>query len=165
MATRAYIGLGSNCGDTHANLEQAVTRIASLPDVAIVHVSSLYLTEPQGFADQPWFANQVAALDLGASWTPQALLGEFLRIENELGRERNPNCRFGPRTMDIDLLLFGEAKSEDPYCTLPHPRMLERAFVLVPLCEIAPNLSVSGVGIGSLLENIKYSIKNNRIYQ
>lgn len=161
----AYLGLGSNSGDADGRLTLAQERVAALPDSILENVSSRYVTEPQGFADQPWFLNMALALSVGPSWSPFALLRRLLDIELELGRVREPGNRFGPRAIDIDLLLFGNEKSDDPYCTLPHPRMRERAFVLVPLVEIAPNLHIEGVAVKKLLGDIRYRLEGNAIYQ
>ncbi len=132
----AFIGLGSNVGDPAANLEQALTRLAER--VTIERVSSAYLTDPVGLRAQPRFLNAVVRVrtDLAA----RELLAVMTRIEDEMGRQRD--VRFGPRTIDLDLLLYGDATRRDPDLSLPHPRMAERRFVLVPLAEIAPETRV-----------------------
>lgn len=143
--TRAYISLGSNLsakGFSPAhNLELAVAELTAA-GLAPVALSQVYRTEPQGYADQPWFSNQVAALDCPESMTPDALLELLLAIERKMGRVRslNPALRFGPRVIDLDILLFGDERRDSEILTLPHPRMHERAFVLVPLLELAPAL-------------------------
>lgn len=147
--TRAYISLGSNLSDKGRdpahNLTLAVAELAAAGLVPMA-LSQVYRTEPQGYTDQPWFSNQVAALDCPKSMTPEALLDLLLTIERKLGRVRStdPNLRFGPRVIDLDILLFGEEQRQDAALTLPHPRMHERAFVLVPLLEIAPDLRLPG---------------------
>lgn len=161
----AYLGLGSNSEDANVRLTLAQERIAALPDIAIGKVSALYRTEPQGFADQPWFSNMVVSLSVGPSWNAVDLLHQLLHIESGLGRVREPGNRFGPRTIDIDLLLFGGETSDNPECTIPHPRMRERAFVLVPLVEIAPDLLIGGVSARTLLAGIRYRLEGNAIYQ
>lgn len=161
----AYLGLGSNSEDAGEKLTLAQERIEALPDCIIEKVSARYVTEPQGFADQPWFSNMVMALSVGPSWTAWSLLQQLLRIELELGRVRNPANRFGPRTIDIDLLLFGKESSGNPDCTLPHPRMQLRAFVLVPLMDIAPDLRIKGTSVRTMLSGIRYRLEGNVIYQ
>jgi len=135
--TRAYLGLGANLGDRDATIRAAV---AALPDV--VAVSELRETDPVGVTDQPRFLNGVAALETELS--PRALLERLLAVEHELGRERRE--RWGPRTIDLDLLLYGDAEIDEPGLTVPHPRLHERAFVLEPLAELAPGLVVPGRG-------------------
>lgn len=129
-----YLSLGSNLGDQIANLERAHGELTKLG--AITSVSSLYKTEPVGLMGQPWFLNQAIALE--TSLAPLALLKETQKIENTLGRVRT--VRFGPRTIDIDILLYDDVVAETPELTLPHPRMLERRFVLQPLSEIVPQI-------------------------
>jgi len=151
-----YLGLGSNLGDREANLRKAVAKIRSLV-LEVNRISSIYETEPVGFVDQGWFLNQVIAADIQAIQFPNRedsaadeailFLSKLQQIETEMGRERN--IMNGPRTIDIDLLLFGDASigySNDARkqvlpaakIVVPHPRMHERRFVLEPLCEIAP---------------------------
>ena len=132
MAT-AYIGLGSNLGDRVATLREAVRRLAGLG--RLVAVSSLYDTAPVGYLEQPPFLNAVVALE--TELTPLMLLRELLAIERDLGRSRT--FRNAPRTLDLDLLLIDDIMLESAELTLPHPRLHERAFVLVPLAEIAPD--------------------------
>ena len=133
----AYIGLGSNLGDREATIEAA---IAALPGV--VAVSRLRETAPVGVLDQPPFLNGAAAL--ATTLTPSELLGKLLAIERELGRERRE--RWGPRTIDLDLLLYGDAVVDEPGLTVPHPRLHERRFALEPLHELDPELVVPGRG-------------------
>jgi 2-amino-4-hydroxy-6-hydroxymethyldihydropteridine diphosphokinase len=128
----AYIGLGANLGEREAMLREAVDRLTAIGDVRAV--SSLYETEPVGYADQPTFLNAAAALETTLS--PDALVRRLLAIERDLGRVRT--FRNAPRTLDLDLLLLDDLVSAAPGATVPHPRMHERAFVLVPLAEIAP---------------------------
>ncbi|MFO7273781.1 MAG: 2-amino-4-hydroxy-6-hydroxymethyldihydropteridine diphosphokinase [Symbiobacteriaceae bacterium] len=130
--TRAYLSLGANIGDPEAQLVEALRRLAVSPGNRLAAVSSLYRTAPQGFTDQPDFLNCAVALDTALD--PYALLALTQSVEAALGRVRT--IRWGPRTIDIDILLHGEARLSDPRLTLPHPRMLERAFVLVPLLEV-----------------------------
>ncbi len=136
----AYVGLGSNLGNRAENLRAALSELDSLPTISITQVSSLYETAPVGVTEQPEFLNAAAALETSLPATE--LLGVFLHIENQLGRVRT--FRWGPRVIDIDLLLYGEAQIMLPNLTVPHPRLRERAFVLVPLAEIAPDFVVPG---------------------
>lgn len=131
-ARRAFVALGSNLGDREAYLAQARDALAALPGTSLVAASSVYETAPQDRADQPPFLNQVVALD--TSLEPRDLLTACQRIETDHGRRRE--VRFGPRTLDIDILLLEGMESDDPLLTLPHPRMWQRAFVLVPLAEV-----------------------------
>jgi 2-amino-4-hydroxy-6-hydroxymethyldihydropteridine diphosphokinase len=152
----AYIGLGANlpsaAGEPAATLEAAAARLGSLGRVA--RVSSLYSTEPVGYADQPRFVNAVAALetDLGAG----ELLDALMRIEREFGRDRAHSIPNGPRMLDLDILLFDDCVIDEPGLQIPHPRLAERAFVLVPLCEIAPDAvnPHSGATVAQLLSRL-----------
>lgn len=147
--TLAYVALGANLGDPVATVKQAVEALKGLPRGCLLTVSSLYRTAPIGLKDQPDFINAVAALE--TELTPAALLDELFAIEAHFGRQRS--IRNAPRTLDLDLLLYGEICLDDPAITLPHPRMHERAFVLAPLAEIAPSLAIPGHGsIGVLRE-------------
>jgi len=129
-----YLALGSNLGDRAANLRRA--RAALAPDFTIVAVSPIYETEPAYVLEQPRFYNQV--LQASTSLTPLEALRHLKGIEADLGR--TTGVRFGPRVIDLDLLLYGTAQMDTPELILPHPRLAERPFVLVPLADIAPNL-------------------------
>ena len=131
-ARRVFLSLGSNLGDRAATLAAAREALAALPGTSVVAVSGIYETAPQEREEQPEFLNQVVCLDTGLE--PRDLLTECQRIEHEHGRTRE--LRFGPRTLDVDILLVQDVESRDPELTLPHPRMFRRAFVLVPLAEI-----------------------------
>ena len=133
---RAYLGLGSNLGDREAMIRLALDDLARLPETALVKASSLYDTEPVGEADQPNFLNAVAALD--TALTARQLLWNLQLIEKRLGRVRTQ--RWGPRTIDLDLLLLGSLIIEEPDLLVPHPELTRRSFVLVPLVEIEPLL-------------------------
>ena len=135
--TVAYVGLGSNLGDREATIRAA---IAALPGV--VAVSALRETDPVGVVDQPRFLNGAARLETDLS--ARQLLDALLAIERELGRERRE--RWGPRTIDLDLLLYGDTAVDEPGLTVPHPRLHERRFVLEPLAELDPALVVPGRG-------------------
>ena len=130
----AYVALGTNLGDRQAHLREALRQMAELPGVRFLRVSSVYETEPVGYTEQPAFLNMAAAL--AADMPPERLLDHLLGIERGMGRVRT--IRWGPRTIDLDLLLYGDAVLRTEFLTLPHPRMAERAFVLVPLKEIWP---------------------------
>lgn len=134
MPKVAYLSLGSNVGDREAQLRDAQARLASIGRVTAT--SSLYETEPVEFTQQPWFLNCVVALEAGS--TPQRLMAAILRIEQEMGRRRMQ--KKGPRSIDIDILLFDESVLESKELTIPHPAMHQRRFVLEPLAEIAPDL-------------------------
>ncbi|HET7359561.1 MAG TPA: 2-amino-4-hydroxy-6-hydroxymethyldihydropteridine diphosphokinase [Rhodanobacteraceae bacterium] len=142
MAT-AYVALGANLGDPRAQLLAAFDALAALQDTRLQARSRLYLTPPWGLREQPPFVNAVAQLDTGLG--PDELLQGLLDIERAAGRERNGE-RWGPRRLDLDLLLHGDTVRDDARLTLPHPRMAERAFVLLPLAELAPQLDIPGHG-------------------
>ena len=138
----AFIGLGSNLGDPPAQIQCAIQTLAALPTTRFVRRSSLYRNPPAGYLDQPEFVNAVARIETRLA--PRDLLEQLLAIERAHGRVRDfPNA---PRTLDLDILLYGERTVREPGLTIPHPRMLERAFVLVPLAEIAPDAVVPGGG-------------------
>lgn len=140
---RAYIGIGSNVGDSEWHARSATTALAALPDTELVCCSSLYRSAPIGPVAQPDFVNAVCGVD--TALPPQELMTRLLGIEREHGRVRGA-LKGGPRTLDLDLLLYGDERCEDAALTLPHPRLHERAFVLYPLHEIAPDLAVPGRG-------------------
>lgn len=137
---KAFLGLGGNLGDPVANMRQALQAIDALDEVSVTAVSRLYRTPPWGKLDQPWFVNACAAVE--TSLGPRALLDLCLATERGLKRERLE--RWGPRTIDLDVLDYAGEAYEDTELTLPHPRMGLRAFVLVPLAEIAPDFVVDG---------------------
>ncbi|MBA2462568.1 MAG: 2-amino-4-hydroxy-6-hydroxymethyldihydropteridine diphosphokinase [Actinobacteria bacterium] len=138
--TTAYIGLGSNLGEREAALRRALDLLAARVHVGAV--SSFRETDPVGVTDQPQFVNAVARIETELS--ARGLLDFLLAVERELGRERRE--RWGPRTIDLDLLLYGRESIDEPGLTVPHPRLHERGFVLEPLVEIAPRLVVPGRG-------------------
>ncbi len=135
MMERVYIGLGSNLAEPREQLRSALMALDALPDSQLAAVSSLYASDPLGPADQPRYNNAVAALDTGLS--PLQLLDALQAIELAQGRERKAD-RWGPRTLDLDILLFGERMLDEPRLTVPHYHLHARAFVLYPLAEIAP---------------------------
>ena len=140
---RAYVGVGSNLGDRERMLWGAVHMLAFNPEVDVVAVSSIRETDPVGFADQPRFLNAAVAIETELG--PRALLDLLLSVERELGRTRE-GPRFGPRTIDLDLLLYGDEVIDEPGLTVPHPRLHERRFVLEPLAELDPDLTVPEKG-------------------
>jgi len=138
----AYIGLGSNLGDRTGNLKEALRRLHRPPAVTVAGVAPFYRTAPVGYTKQGDFINTAAVLE--TALPPRELLALLLSIEEELGRLRT--VRWGPRTVDLDLLLFGDEQINEPGLIVPHPRLHERAFVLVPLADLAPGLSLPGRG-------------------
>jgi 2-amino-4-hydroxy-6-hydroxymethyldihydropteridine diphosphokinase len=141
--TRAYVGLGANLGDREAMLRSALEQLAAEPGIDVVAVSRFRDTDPVGITDQPRFLNAAAAVETGLS--AHELLDRLLGIERRLGRTRE-GPRFGPRTIDLDLLLFGDAQIDEPGLEVPHPRLHERLFALEPLADLDPDLVVPGRG-------------------
>ena len=161
-----YVGLGSNLGDGPALLAAARSAMAAFAGVRLIAASSLYRTEPQGLQEQPFFTNQVLELACARGLPPHVLLDMMLAAESALGRIRDGCPRFGPRTLDLDLLLFGNEVMNSERLTLPHPRMLERAFVLVPLAELAPDLMLpQGMSVSAALGRLCYRQRGDVIYQ
>jgi 2-amino-4-hydroxy-6-hydroxymethyldihydropteridine diphosphokinase len=136
--TRAYVGLGANLGDRERTIREAARRIGA------GRVSEIRETEPWGYADQPRFLNAAAEIDTGLG--ARELLDVLLEVERDLGRERGTGPRYGPRAIDLDLLLFGSEVIEEPGLSVPHPRLHERRFALEPLAELHPGLVVPGRG-------------------
>lgn len=131
----AYLGLGSNIGDREQNLKEALAKL-SAPDLRVARHSSVYETEPVGFTAQRWFLNIVVEIE--TELFPMQLLARIAKVEQALGRART--VKNGPRTLDIDILLYGRAVVRSARLEIPHPRMAERRFVLAPLAELAPEL-------------------------
>jgi 2-amino-4-hydroxy-6-hydroxymethyldihydropteridine diphosphokinase len=142
----AYLGLGGNLGDRRQHLAGAVRRLHTGLALQVVKVSSVYESSPVGMTAQPDFLNLV--VQVATTHAPKELLAECQRIETDLGRVRRE--RWGPRTIDIDLLLYGDVRIDGEQLTVPHPRMCERSFVLAPLAEIAPGLKLDGKTISEL---------------
>lgn len=140
--TAAFIGVGANLGDPRAQVLAAIGALGKIEDSSLQAVSSLYRSEPQGFAQQPDFINAVAEIETALA--PRALLDALLAIERAWGRERS--FANAPRTLDLDLLLYGDRVIDEPGLRVPHPKMHQRAFVLAPLAEIAPKASIPGFG-------------------
>ena len=143
--TLAYVGLGANLGDARATLAGAVESLADLGEVRAV--SPLYETDPIGLEDQPPFLNAVAVV--ATSLDPHGLLAELLAIEARFGRERT--IRWGPRTLDLDLLAMDGVQLDEPQLTVPHPRLAEREFALRPLADVAPGVPIGEATAGELL--------------
>lgn len=154
--TIAYVGLGSNLGDKLGYIKQALDMLEAVPGLSLLRVASLYETAPWGNVEQAWYVNTVAEID--SQLTPEQLLEVCLSIEKQLGRTRE--VRWGPRTLDLDLLLFGHEKIKLPQLQVPHPRLAERAFVLVPLAELQPDLIIPQ---GSVRELAARSLLNQEI--
>ncbi len=141
--TRAYVGLGANLGDRERTLREAVDALAAEDGIEVLAVSTLRDTDPVGVGDQPRYLNGAAELE--TTLTARELLAALLALEQRFGRVRVPG-EHGPRTLDLDLLLYGSEELDEPGLTVPHPRLHERAFVLEPLAELAPGLVVPGRG-------------------
>lgn len=147
--SKIYLGIGSNIGHRKANLEEALDRLKER--VSFTKVSSFYETEPVDYLDQPWFLNIVAEGE--TTLTPQELLQFAQRVEQDMKRVKT--VRFGPRTIDVDILLYDDVEMDTPDLTLPHPRMRARNFVMVPLSEIAPDLIIGGESVTQILAALK----------
>lgn len=139
---RAWLAFGSNLGDSRALVARAIAMLTETPDVRLVARSSDYRTAPWGVTDQPAFINACAVID--TTLDPHALLGRAHAVERALGRDRTRETRWGPRTADIDIIAVEGVTLNAPDLTLPHPRLFERAFVLLPLAEVAGGLVIAG---------------------
>jgi len=148
-----YVGLGANLRDREATLRRAIELLREDGDIDVLEVSTVRETDPVGFTDQPRFLNAAVALETDLS--PQSLLERLLAVERRLGRTREGQ-RFGPRTIDLDLLLYGDETVNEPGVTVPHPRLHERRFALEPLVELDPDLVVPGRGrVSDLLAGLE----------
>jgi 2-amino-4-hydroxy-6-hydroxymethyldihydropteridine diphosphokinase len=141
---KAYIGIGANLGDREGAIASAVDLLDAEEGLEVLAVSALRETDPVGYVDQPRFLNGAVAVE--TSLTARELLGRLLEIERRLGRVRGEGLRFGPRTIDLDLLLYGDETIDEPGLQVPHPRLTERRFALEPLAELAPELEIPGAG-------------------
>jgi 2-amino-4-hydroxy-6-hydroxymethyldihydropteridine diphosphokinase len=148
----ALLALGGNVGDVLATLDRAVAQFCDGETVRLHARSSDYRTPPWGVKDQPMFVNLCIAV--ATTLPPQALFARAQAVERALGREREHERRWGPRSVDIDLLAYDDLTIESPELTLPHPRLFERAFVLVPLAEIAPDRVIAGVRVRDALAKV-----------
>ena len=142
--TRAFVGIGSNLGDSRALIAAALELLGAEDGVEVVGVSTLRETDPVGYEDQPPFLNGAAEVETELG--PRDLLSRLLAIERQLGRVRGEGPRFGPRTIDLDLLLYGHESVDEPGLEVPHPRLHERRFALEPLAELNAALEVPGRG-------------------
>jgi 2-amino-4-hydroxy-6-hydroxymethyldihydropteridine diphosphokinase len=150
---RAFVGIGSNLGDSHALIAAALELLGAEDGVEVVAVSSLRETDPVGYEDQPRFLNAAVALE--TALTPREVLDRLLAVERQLGRTRD-GPRYGPRTIDLDLLLYGEEIVDEPGLRVPHPRLAERRFALEPLFELNPGLVIPGVGpVSALVQGLE----------
>lgn len=148
MTSKAYVALGANMGDRAANLKLAMEYISKLAGTGIGGASKIYETDPVGYAAQEKFLNMV--IEVSTSLEPLDFLKELLSIEELLKRKRD--IRWGPRTIDIDILLYEDREIDLPELTVPHPRMFERAFVLIPLKDVYPHDKIKGRDMGELIE-------------
>ena len=146
----AAIALGSNIGDKAANLDRAIAALGRVPGVRVTARSRYYRTAPWGFTEQDWFVNAVVTGETGLD--PRALLAACLSVEEKLGRVRDR--RWGPRLIDLDILLCGELAVDEPGLAIPHPRMMERAFVLAPLADLMPERRIGGVAVAEALARL-----------
>lgn len=140
----AYLGIGSNLGDREGHVRGALEALGRLASTRLVAVSGVIETAPVGPVEQGDYLNAAAVIETGLA--PRALLDELQRIERAHGRERNTEQRWGPRTLDLDILVYADVRLDVPGLTIPHPRLAERLFVLRPLAEVAPGLVVPGTG-------------------
>lgn len=147
--TEVLVSLGGNVGDIRATLDRAVALFCDGVAVRLVARSADYMTPPWGVIDQPPFVNLALVAETGLA--PRALLERALAVEARLGRDRTRALRWGPRPVDIDLIAYGDVSLDEPDLHLPHPRLKERAFVLVPLAEIAPDRIIGGLSISAML--------------
>lgn len=146
---KVYLGLGSNIGDSKRNIESALLLLSK--KVNILNKSSYYETEPVGFKDQPWFLNMV--IEGETDLNPRELLDFTQSIERDMKRVKT--IVNGPRIIDVDILIYGDIKMESENLTIPHPRMHERAFVMVPMFELAPKLVINNIPIEDIMKNFK----------
>jgi 2-amino-4-hydroxy-6-hydroxymethyldihydropteridine diphosphokinase len=149
--TIAYLGLGANLGDPAGNIRRAIKLLNATPGIRVLRTAGFYETEPVGYANQPWFINTVTELE--TSLSPADLLSICLHIERQLGRQRTAE-RNGPRSIDLDILLYGEQCQNEDGLVIPHPRLAERLFVLAPLAELVPEFihPVSGQRMDELTQ-------------
>ena len=148
----ALIALGGNVGDVRATFHKAIANICGMAQAALLARSSDYATPPWGEAPQARFVN--ACIEIDTSLDPHALLFTLHKIETKFGRDRAHERRWGPRTLDLDLIAYDDVSIREPELTLPHPRLFERAFVLVPLTEIAPDRVIAGRNVASALAQL-----------
>src|ERR1700759_2212138 len=148
----AIVALGGNVGDVRATFQKAIAHICGMTQAALLARSSDYITPPWGEQDQPRFIN--ACIEIETSLDPHALLFTLYKIEQKFGRDRSREQRWGPRSLDLDLIAYDDVKPDKPELTLPHPRLFERAFVLVPLAELAPDRVIAGQRVRDALAKL-----------
>lgn len=158
-----YIGLGSNQGNAQDHLQNALEKLRACPKLHVDAISPFFRTEPQGFRDQEWFVNAVARLKVAPDLDPQWLLGFLLGIEQDMGRVRQR--KWGPRIIDLDILLWNDQHWQFPNLVIPHPRLCERAFVLVPLVCLDSKLRIEGKTPEQWLQLLTYSLEKDIIRQ
>jgi 2-amino-4-hydroxy-6-hydroxymethyldihydropteridine diphosphokinase len=146
------IALGGNVGDVRATFRKAIADICGMTQAALLARSSDYTTPPWGEENQPPFIN--ACIEIETSLDPHALLFSLHKVEKKFGRDRDNETRWGPRTLDLDLIAYDDVRLDKPELTLPHPRLFERAFVLVPLAEIAPERVIAGRRVADALAQL-----------
>ena len=150
--TEALLAFGGNVGDARSTIASAIEMLCDGDDIVLRRRSSDYRTPPWGVTEQPPFINAAIAVDTTLS--PHDLLMRMQAVERLFGRDRSRERRFGPRSLDIDLIAYGDVRLDEPDLVLPHPRLFERAFVLVPLAEIVPDRRIAGVAIGDALSRL-----------
>ncbi|HWV55068.1 2-amino-4-hydroxy-6-hydroxymethyldihydropteridine diphosphokinase [Pseudorhodoplanes sp.] len=150
--TGAYVAFGGNVGDARTTIARAIDAFCEGTHVTLLARSSYYRTPPWGVTEQPPFVNACIAVDTRLS--PRGLLDRAHEVERSFGRDRRNETRWGPRTLDIDILTYGDDLIDEPMLTLPHPRLFERAFVLVPLVEIAPDATIGGRSLREALDRL-----------
>jgi 2-amino-4-hydroxy-6-hydroxymethyldihydropteridine diphosphokinase len=151
-STSTLIALGGNVGDVRATFSKAIADICDLAQAALIARSSDYSTPPWGDEDQARFIN--ACIEIETDLDPHTLLSVLQKVEQKFGRERDKAKRWGPRTLDLDLIAYDDVSLQGPELTLPHPRLFERAFVLVPLAEIAPDRLIGGRRVATVLADL-----------
>lgn len=152
---RAFVAFGGNVGDARSTIARAIDAFCDGGHVALLARSSDYRTPPWGVTDQAPFIN--ACIEVETRLSPRGLLDRAQQVERSFGRDRRNETRWGPRTLDIDILTYGDLRIDDPMLTLPHPRLFERAFVLVPLVEIAPDAAIAGRSLREALDKVDQS--------
>ncbi|HMF29760.1 MAG TPA: 2-amino-4-hydroxy-6-hydroxymethyldihydropteridine diphosphokinase [Candidatus Cybelea sp.] len=151
----AFLGLGGNVGNARKTIDEAIMLLCGKSGIRLLARSFAYRTVPWGVEDQPAFINVCIAVE--TSLTPHRVLAHAQSVENALGRDRGKERRWGPRPIDVDLLAYDDLKLQTPELTLPHPRLFERAFMLVPLAEIAPERMIGGVRVRDALARVDRS--------
>lgn len=155
----AYLGIGGNVGDVASTMHDAIARLDAVEGLSVLRVSQAYVTPPWGDIEQDDYLN--AVIEIATVLSPEALHDEMLAIERAHGRDRENEIRWGPRTLDLDLLLYGDAEIATERLTVPHPRMTERAFVMIPLLELNPELQIGDSVTPTVA---KYSQDGMRLY-